>query len=330
MNNNKINAIEVMRAFFILSVIMAHFSGKVYSVFTGFPLELFYCCRAFGTVGVVGFFIISGYLYKREPGDTKRFWSKKLLFIIAPTLIAGVINYTVLNIGNFNFLDMSVYCYGGGSHFYYITVLCICYMLFRKIYDNTACLLVSIIVNLLSLFLFASDIIVYEQLPYPLLTSYLLPTNWIGLFSLGILLRRKKCFEKILEFLGKYVFILTGVFLAATYLYAKLRANVEISYFVYEALPYELLGVITIAGIAYRLKESRLLFNVGSASFFIYLYHIHIIGFISNRFCKYWFLVILYPFIIVIVLTLLSSMMQKVTEGTKINQLLKFVGIKER
>lgn len=325
----RIDAIEIIRVFCVLSVIGAHFSGKVFSTFTGIPLFIFYCYRAYGTVGVVTFFILSGFLYNHKGKQLSDILGKKLKYILLPTYIAAVTSYTATHIGNFSIKELMTYCYGGGSLYYYITVLMLCYIIFYFIGSNMCLLCGAMVLNAISIFLFASDIITYDQLPYPYLTSYLIPTNWIGFFAVGVILREKNLWKKMMLWAEKRVVILAALFSISTIAYAYFCAGVEISYFVYQAIPYELLGTLTIMGFSKKLNRWSVLNNIGNASFFIYLYHINIIGFASNRFCFNWFVVLLYPVMIALILWGCSLIIKQIFYRMGIGEFLFVLGIKE-
>ena len=328
--NNIIKEIEVIRSFCIISVISAHLSGTVFSTFTGFPLFMFYCCRAFGTIGVIGFFVISGFLYKNKNERFAKTLLTKVKYIIIPSLIAAIINYLAIHINNFSFSELIAFCYGGGSLFYYITVLIICFIFFHYFMDNNTALYLAIIINIISIILFATDVIQYDQLPYPYITSYLIPTNWIGFFALGILLRKKNCFWKIIDWSSRYIILLLVSFAVITALYAYFSAQTEISYFVFQSIPYELFGFVVFMGASKKLKEVVLFRKIGSASFFIFLYHINIIGVISNKLCFKWYIVLFYPIIVALLLLLINMLIQNIASKINLGKWLFVLGIKEK
>lgn len=328
-NRHKIEEIEIIRFFCILSVVGAHFSGRVFSTFQGISIFPFYCFRAYGTVGVVVFFIISGFLYNYKGKSLSEIIFKKVKYILIPTYISAFINYTVMHMRDFSLKEFLAYCYGGGSLYYYITVLMFCYIIFYYIKNNMILLYFMICINIVSILLFASDFIIYDQLPYPYVSSYLIPTNWIGFFALGILFKEKNLWRKITKYSEKYWIALLCIFIIATILYVYYCADIEISYFVYQSIPYELLGFFVLVGISRKLICCRILMSIGSSSFFIYLYHINIIGFVSNRLCFNWYIVILYPLIILIVLWICSNIIRKVSLKTNSSKWVFLLGIKE-
>lgn len=326
----RLDEIEIIRVFCILSVIGTHFSGTVFSTFKGASLFLFYCLRAYGTIGVVGFFIISGFLYNCKEKKIAKILLKKIKYILIPTYIAAFFNYGILHIYDFSLKEFIIYCYGGGSLYYYITAIMIFYIIFYYVHDNMIILYSMIIINIGSVMLFASDFIMYDQLPYPYLTSYLIPTNWIGFFALGVIVKEKNMWERIVEYLEKYNRFLLFIFIITTFLYVYYCAEIEISYFLYQSIPYEILGISVIIGASRKLIHYNYLKNIGRSSFFTYLYHINIIGFISNRFCIDWYIVLFYPVIILILFWLSSTIIIKLTSKVSyIQKYLFLLGIEE-
>lgn len=76
------SAINIMKAVAVLSVISAHVvSFDESSLFAKIASSLY---LLFGEIGVIIFFVIGGFLYKRTSGDRKEFWKKKFFRIILP------------------------------------------------------------------------------------------------------------------------------------------------------------------------------------------------------------------------------------------------------
>lgn len=324
--------IETMRFFSILSVALAHLSGAVIPLFTGSAAILPCLYRALGTVGVAVFFIISGFLYERRPGDSAVFWAKKTWYVILPTLIAGILNYTVVHFGSFRFLDMLVYSYGGGSWLYYVTVLCLLFVIFRFLWQSDIALIVCMAVNVISVLLFATGVILYDNLPYPYLSSYLIFTNWIGFFALGVFIRRRNVLEKAVALGKRFWYIPLILFIPATYFYARIGLfGREISYFTYYAIPYELLGLLTVFSVSVKLKSNRFLMFMGEASFFIYLYHINLLQWMCSHFAKNNpLLAAVLPFVAVALSALAFLAAGKLARVLKLENLLPLIGGKKR
>ena len=74
--------IGFLQAAAILSVITAHVVSR--AGFDGLRAAVTSALSAWGCVGVAVFFVLGGFLYHREPGDTLSFWRKKLQGLIIP------------------------------------------------------------------------------------------------------------------------------------------------------------------------------------------------------------------------------------------------------
>lgn len=319
--------IETMRFFAILSVALAHLSQTAFPSGRGAMALVPRCYAALGTVGVSVFFLISGFLYRRAPGDTATFWAKKAKYVILPTVIAGAVNYTVGNFLSFSLPQLLVYCYGGGTWLYYITVLCLLFAVFHFLWQSDAALLVCMAVNVLSVFLFASEVIPQGALPYPYFTPYLLVTNWIGFFALGVFLRRHADIERAAALLSRYWVFPLLFFLPTTLLYSELAP--DISYFTFPAIPYELLGVLTVFVLSVRLKSNRCLLFIGQSSFFIYLYHITPLGWMSTRLGRSP-VVAAVPFFAVFGVALVYFLLERALIALKVEKILPLLGGKKK
>lgn len=124
--SKKSNTLYIIRAFAILSVILAHMP------FTeAHPVAE--CIRnTLGQIGVAVFFTVSGYFYKRKKGDTASFWKKKAKGIIIPWLLFAVLTYAFSCVLNRSFSPISlvkwVFGIGHGSGTSLCCLLCTPYL----------------------------------------------------------------------------------------------------------------------------------------------------------------------------------------------------------
>ena len=86
-------AINIMKAIGILSVISAHVVSLSYNgQFARLVTSLW---SLFGKTGVIIFFTIGGFLYKRNNNDSLVFWKKKLIRIILPWFFCSSLTYAI-------------------------------------------------------------------------------------------------------------------------------------------------------------------------------------------------------------------------------------------
>ena len=137
-------SIDILRVILMISVIAAHTVDFIANPIIHMLWKNFTC------FGVVGFFIISGYFYKRKKGDTISFWKKKTNSIIVPWIFCSLITYTVLHIKNWNFIGYIRWAFGVGTWYYYVTILIVCMIIFKFVNRNF--LLITVIaLNVVSL-----------------------------------------------------------------------------------------------------------------------------------------------------------------------------------
>lgn len=277
----------VMKAFAILSVIMAHMTfSETYHIAEIIRVSL-------GQIGVVIFFISSGYFYSRKPDDSKEFWYKKAKFLLIPWFIFSTI---VFILSNFVFskphnllVGFIKNFFGIGTVYWYMTVLVIMLFLFRYINKDIS-LVLCIGVSIISIFLSALGIIDYSVD----LNQYVNIFNWIGFFALGVLLRKKKLMDKLI---CPSAAIISLIGLIAVVVIAVVRGNKIEAYIDITSLFAELFGFVFLLNVSNLFANNKLLTDVGKKSFFIYLMHVQAVGIVNTRLPYNTVFFILRPFI---------------------------------
>lgn len=307
------NTLYIMKFFAILSVIAAHVNEVDYSN------KLNYCItsawKIFGIVGVIIFFILGGYFYKRDQKDSKIFWKKKVKTIIIPWIIASVITYIVHNIKYMNWSSFEYFKWflGSGTFFYYLTNYCLFLILFKYIYKKNIYLIICCLLTIFQSILNTFEI--YNVCG--IITKYLNIFNWIGFFSLGILIKKYDLLEKIVKYKFKFLFYITTLTLIGILMYFNI-----FEYFHILSFAFELITFFTIFIVSYNINSNFLAY-VGKISFPIYLYHMQILQFILLRIIKPNILfVIINPFIGVFIMTLGIYVYTKIFENFKYKSIL--------
>lgn len=142
-------AFFAIKAFAILSVIAAHACERIVDAgtFADLASALLF---VFTRVGVVAFFIVSGFFYRREAGDSLPFWKKKALGLVLPWVICATLTFIVSRIGDGN-IPYYKWIIGHGTWYYYITVLLVFYAVFKLLARSRLALLACVALTVVSL-----------------------------------------------------------------------------------------------------------------------------------------------------------------------------------
>lgn len=231
----------------------------------------------FSNTGVVIFFVIGGFFYSRNEGDTKTFWSKKFFRIILPWLFCSVSLYFVLNVfitKSISVVNCFKYVLGSGSLYYYATVYTFFLLIFKYFYKKEYILYGLIAIQIISLTLSTCGFSV--TLPFDFFTDYLNPIYWVGYFAFGVISRKhrldkiayKNNFVLIISLLTSIV-VIYFIFIREYYGYFDILVSI-----------FCILQLIIIARFSYfiskfdSLKKLRI---IGTSSYCIYLLHMPIV-----------------------------------------------------
>lgn len=302
----------------ILSVITAHVVSRVST--GGLRTAVTSVLSAWGCVGVAVFFVLGGFLYHREPGDTRSFWRKKLHSLILPWLVCSFLTYAikVVTSHQLGLLDYCKWIFGYGTWYYYSTVYIIFLALFRFLKKYDTCLYAAIGINVISL-IAATLSKAYLSVPY--LSTYLNIFNWIGFFALGILIRKYRLDRKLLS--AKWPLIVSAV-LCAVMLGLMFLLD-KWGYFSIFGMLFELSLAVVLLYIAKALSRSvKLIYiyiyiaSIGKYAYCIYLLHMPIVQPICARLPGIWVFDLIKP------LLGLAIMVCIIYIGKKICKLLPF------
>lgn len=266
-------AINIMKAIAILSVLAAHtisvshadlLSNVVSSVWS-----------LFGRVGVIIFFVVSGFLYSRSPQDRKIFWKKKCFRILIPWAFCASATYALAVVLGRELSPMGYlqWVFGSGTWYYYLTIYTLFLFIFPWFWKKDWLLLIWIGVQTLSLALASFEDFTAH---FPFWATYLNPLQWIGYFSLGILIRRHRLDIRLRA--KKWIVAIAAV-LAILSLYLLYTFSI-FTYFHIVSSVFCLCALIVSAAIAYRAAACKLasyIGNIGIYSFCIYLLHMQIV-----------------------------------------------------
>lgn len=272
-------AINVAKSVAILSVIAAHVVPLVKTdLLSNFVSSSW---NMFGRVGVIVFFVIGGFLYSRKDGDRKTFLKKKAFRIFIPWVFCSLLTYSIcLFYHPFFLVDYLKWVFGSGTWYYYATVYTLFIFVFKWVYKNDV-ILYSLI-GVQTIVLIMKSIGFSTTLPFDFFTDYLNPLHWIGYFSAGIILRRKR-FDIVLRE-NRTVLILSAIVSVISFL---ILYKQEIhTYFNIITSIFCVSFSVLILRFSYWIAKFKVSNHVGKAgeySFCIYLLHMQIVqGVISK------------------------------------------------
>lgn len=279
------------RIYALLSIVSAHmfFPGTFTTVILS---------RA-GTAGVIVFLIMSGYFYR--PHKFSNLWSlikTKFVSLCVPWFVLGTSTwiYKLILIPDYRTITQLIkWIIGNGSYLYYMSVLVLCFWIFYKAKNGIKIL--ALLATVLSNMLTASGIM-EPILAFLKINNYLNVFNWIGFFSLGMLLQEINE-EKIATFFVKYRYMLISLG-GVAFLFVLVFNNIPADYFSYIAIPYELVLTLAIFSLStFTLSEYRVLKKISDSSFTIYLIHLVFIGLLDGILAHFWITRFFSPIIII-------------------------------
>lgn len=254
----------------LLTVISAHITIRTSDLVADFY-------SAIGSIGVVLFFIASGYYYKHT--DFRTLVKKKTISIIIPWIVLGTAVWLVnslLNGSGFSFSSLLLWLIGYKTYLYYVVVLLICYLL---LIVNTASLYFAIAINTVSLALTAFGVMnpLIEALH---ITNYLNVANWIGFFALGMLFQ-KADHAKWYYFIVSTRLLWPVISVIATGIITV--TGYKIGYFSLFGWVYELVSVLSILGICtYEFAYNKFTVSISNMSYAVYLLHLMFTGVLAK------------------------------------------------
>lgn len=311
----------VIKAFSILSVLVAHINKINNETIPKSIITNWY--NLFGIVGVICFFIIGGYFYNIKENNTKKFWKKKIKTIVIPWILAGSITYImhVIKKNDLSLLSYFKWVLGSGTIYYYLTNYVLFLFIFKYLKKSDKILYICIALTVIqSIF---NTFNIHLQLKF--ITYYLNIFNWIGFFALGILIRKYKLLDKLIE----HKEILIYAIAISIVLFIVMYKYKIYGYFHILALPYELVNAIIVFYMSYKLSNNNFLTFIGKISFCIYLYHIQIVQKVCWSLPSNIFFIIINPFLGLMLMVLIIFIGIKIVEKFKYKDvILNLVGLR--
>lgn len=266
--------IWVFRFWAILSVCCAHLpmnnqQGTI-DIYLNWILGLF------GTLGVGGFFVCSGYYFSVDEARGIAYWKKRFYKLIVPWLLLGAITrvwYNYISDTRPILQGYRSWVLGQGTWMYFVPVLVELTILFT-ICKNKKMIYV---IGVLSLCSNVSVILGYGY--YTVFTPYMNPLNWAIFFILGLVWKEK---EKTVEQIKKVIHAIACIaFVVITILFFLL--DTPGYYWTWLSIPFEICGIILLFSFSFFLRNCRLLQNIGKNTLFIFMIHMIPCGAVINH-----------------------------------------------
>ena len=300
-----------IKAFCILGVVCAHTSANVAGGFIAERLSCF--LNGMGCIGVPIFFFLSGVLFLNREQSLFVFFKKKMGSLFLPWLLTGTIVwlYVVLRKGGISLIAWANYVLGNGSYLYYMSMLLICYLIFWGKRFKIVRVAIFGGCSLLWLILECFDIVNTSN-------PYINPLNWIVYFAVGMLIAQFDMFEKLLEVVRRFKYVLISLWSIFTLVIVLL--DISLTYWHQTYLVYELLSFGMLLVLAGATKESLLIKEIGKQSFAIYLLHMLFAGAVNTFFAQFGIeiLLVLKPLIVIALVMLGIKVMKFIDKNAKL------------
>lgn len=270
--------ISVARGLALFSIVSAHivFLKGTPAVFSNFYAN-------FGTVGVIVYYIISGYLFDpAHYGGFGKMLKNKAKTIGIPWVLLGstIYFYKVYFNKNYSLKAHIKFLLGKNTFLYFITVLIACFVICYFV-KHRAVLWAFVALNILSLEATAFGFL-QPAISFLRITNNLNVLNWLGFFALGRLAGELDS-NAIYAFLQKARIWLIMLFTGATV--GLLALGIKSTYISHLGWLYELLGAAAIFGTAtFSWLNNPVLQKISGDSFAVYLIHFLTIE-LMNRLC---------------------------------------------
>ena len=308
----KNKSIQVMRAFAIFSVILAHSNRTEH--FTDYEA----LSILFGNLGIVGvpiFLVIAGYLFSPKNQSVIQFLKRKIKPVFIPWIFTGTLVYFYVTVrkGGITIISYILFIIGHGSYLYFMTILLMIWIVFLYVYKFK---------NLLPLYVVSIALVFIANTTYlfDLLNPYLNPIYFFHYFIFGAIINRLD--SSIINFRFNAIHLTVISALSILILSFTITYKIYLTYFGIISIFYNYFFVGMAFMISSRLVNSKLLVRIGDYSFWIYLTHMPIVGLYYYLFGRYSFrseVLLFIPIFILLTTTLFVMILGEFKDRVSIN-----------
>ena len=144
--------------------------------------------------------------------------------------------------------------------------------------------------------------------------------NWIGIFCIGMLIRKYDLLEKYKEILENKISIVTLIYIIIYVVMCLLKINY--TYWNPLAMIIGIISFIEFFTISLKLTKYNILIDIGKKSFFIYLIHLLFLGVIFNNiFRESIIFAIVRPIITVLTIYIIAIIGKKIAKILKLEKI---------
>ena len=278
-NTKVLNVTDRLRIIGILLVVSCHcchlLSSKNYSLYSRYLSGFM---NSIGTLGVVLFFIISGYFFAGTVYSFLSFWKRKVKTLLIPWILTAILVYLwgTIRKGGFSVVVMGYEIIGFSSYTWYLSVLCFCYLIMWPIRDSIWA------IGIIGVFSFSFACLYNAGLlgiSFPQLGN-VLPLNWLCYFCFGMIINRVGI-PVLPRWIGVALFsIVVSITIWLTY--KGLTVSYGKSFFPIYALVGSVSIVLSVLPIT--CTRNDIVHRFADSTFSIYLLHMPVAGVIAKLF----------------------------------------------
>ena len=258
-----------MRTFALIAVVMAH--ANYLQTDSQFLNRLI---TSFSDCGVAVFFFASGAYWRWRPlGSTLKHITK----LLPPWIILGSLVYAIGSIkGGFSLVSWLCWLVGKNTYLWYLTIYAVIQIVFsilriERKRNLVVCILITAVFRVLTAYLEISG---YR--------AFLNPLNWVGFFAAGVLFRQNTNVQRDNSKYMRFYPILAAIAIVVFAYLDTLMPSTRLDYWTYFDCFSQFSWIVVLFFVSHTLVGLHG-YEIGKASLPIYLLHISVIGFATNR-----------------------------------------------